>query len=386
MDEKLSGAELIALVRRVFQPQPDEKALAVLVDLPDSRRPDTAEWQARRLMAQSWVAELEPSQSDLGFPVKLWLYRNCRANNADLPSQAWEWNGKDPLPQQVSDLAVEDAVPMLDVFNSHSMFLAPTQFSATAPMKLMARRHGFRAATMPGFSEAMIPALRLDYVEINRRVDLLKALLDRAVGADICLLVDSTEGYELHLDLRHRQAHASGGLLPKAGTAGNLPSGETYIVPYEGEFPSDPSRTRGDLPVQFGTEVVVYEIVGNRAISVTGSGTASEREAGRLLEEPAYGNMAELGLGVLADFGVQPCGSVLLDEKLGLHVAFGRSDHFGGQVGAKDFSTPEAVVHIDRVYLPAIQPRIKVASVTLTMDDNQLLELIRDDAYVIDFS
>lgn len=386
MDQKLSGEELTALVQRVFRPRSDEKALAVLIDLPDSRRPDTPEWKARRLMAQSWVAALEPFQSELGFPVRLWLFRNSQANNADLPTQAWEWNGKELLPLRVSDLAAEGAVAMDDVFSNHSMFLVPTQFSATAPMKLMARRYGFRAATMPGFSEQMIPALRLDYVEINRRVDLLKTLLDRAVGAEICFLVDSEEGYQLHLDLRHRQAHASGGLLPQPGTAGNLPSGETYIVPYEGERPGDPSRTRGDMPVQFGPEVVVYEIVDNRAVSASGSGIASEREANRLLEEPAYGNIAELGLGVLADFGLQPCGSVLLDEKLGLHIAFGRSDHFGGQVGAGDFSSPEAVVHIDRVYLPAIQPRVKIESVTLIMPDGELLALIVNDAYAIPFS
>jgi phosphoribosylaminoimidazole-succinocarboxamide synthase len=33
-------------------------------------------------------------------------------------------------------------------------------------------------------------------------------------------------------------------------------------------------------------------------------------------------------------------------EKLGLHIAFGRSDHFGGQVGAAKFSKPEEVVHV----------------------------------------
>jgi hypothetical protein len=31
-----------------------------------------------------------------------------------------------------------------------------------------------------------------------------------------------------------------------------------------------------------------------------------QTERDRLLGEPAYGNLAELGLGVLADFGVEP--------------------------------------------------------------------------------
>jgi leucyl aminopeptidase (aminopeptidase T) len=95
--------------------------------------------------------------------------------------------------------------------------------------------------------------------------------------------------------------------------------------------------------------------------------------------------MAELGLGVLSDFGLQPTGEILLDEKLALHIAFGRSDHFGGQVGAAQFTKPEAVVHIDRVYLPGIQPRIQVKTVDLIMDDGSTLELMRDGQYVIDF-
>ncbi|NTV81141.1 MAG: hypothetical protein HGA24_06935, partial [Candidatus Aminicenantes bacterium] len=49
--------------------------------------------------------------------------------------------------------------------------------------------------------------------------------------------------------------------------------------------------------------------------------------------------------------------------KLGLHVAFGRSDHFGGRVGPADFSRPEEVLHLDRIYIPATQPRIAVYSV-----------------------
>ncbi len=89
---------------------------------------------------------------------------------------------------------------------------------------------------------------------------------------------------------------------------------------------------------------------------------------------------------MLADFGIEPIGEVLLDEKLGLHVAFGRSDHFGGQVGPGDFSAPEAVVHLDHVYIPGLQPRITIARATLAMDDGTTLELMREGRYVIDFS
>jgi leucyl aminopeptidase (aminopeptidase T) len=269
---------------------------------------------------------------------------------------------------------------MTEVFDGFPMLMAVTQFSATAPLKVAARSHPLRAATMPGFTAEMIPALRLDYIEINRRVNILKDLLDRAAGADFAFRHRSGED-RLHLDLRHRTAHASGGLLPKRGVAGNLPSGEAYVVPYEGEREGDPSRSEGVLPVQFGTEIVRYRIERNKAIEVLTHGPESGREAAHLAKEPAYANIAELGLGVLAAFGVLPVGSLLLDEKLGLHIAFGRSDHFGGQVGPSDFSSAQAVVHIDRVYVPGTQPDVLPASVDLRFEDGTTLALMRDGEF-----
>jgi leucyl aminopeptidase (aminopeptidase T) len=237
---------------------------------------------------------------------------------------------------------------------------------------------------MPGFRADMIPSLRLDYAEVNRRVEHLKALLDRAEGA--AFRFGTPDGdCELYIDLRHRTGHASGGLLPNPGVAGNLPSGEAYIVPYEGELDGDPSRTAGVMPVQFGTEMVRYRIEGNRALGVLSEGPRSLEEAAWLAREPAYGNLAELGLGVLAGFGVKPIGEILLDEKLGLHLAFGRSDHFGGQVGPAQFSSLDAVIHIDRVYVPETQPQVKVLAVDLVMPGTPSLPLMRDGEYAIPF-
>jgi hypothetical protein len=138
-------------------------------------------------------------------------------------------------------------------------------------------------------------------------------------------------------------------------------------VPYEGEK-GEASRTRGELPVEFAGEVLVFAVEANRARAVRPAATlgpAWKDEADHLRREPAYGNMAELGFGVLGDFGIGPIGEILLDEKLGLHVAFGRSDHFGGQIGPQAFSAPAEVVHIDRIYIPATQPRVAVYSVIL---------------------
>lgn len=384
MREELSGEGLAALIERVFRLRASDRAMAVLVDLPDGVRGDTAEWRERREMAAQWVRRLTLCRQHLGLDVHLYLYRNVRTNNADLPRGAW-LHGGGPLPGTADELDPLAEEPFPVIFRAHSILMAVTELSATAPLKLMAKTFAFRAATMPGFTPAMIPALRLDYEEINRRVIRFKELLDRAEGAELIFQVENGPECRLYLDLRHRTAHASGGLLHEPGTAGNLPSGEAYIVPYEGEIEGAPSASAGQLPVQFGSEVVIYEISQNCAVRVIGTGAAARREADYIAREPAYGNIAELGLGVLSDFGVKPCGSLLLDEKLGLHIAFGRSDHFGGRVGAAQFSRPEEVVHIDRVYLPSVQPLVHVRRVVLCGPGFEI-PLLRDDRFVIDFA
>ncbi len=377
--DSLSDAELSNLIRRVFQPTERDTAIAVLTDLPRISSEDQDSWRIRRDLAREWARRLDSMGESLGLPTTLFLYPDVGLNNADLPSTAWR-HGEGPLPLTVDQLDTAKAEPLATVFEHHSIVIAPTRFSTTAPLKIAAARHGFRAATMPGFTTAMIPALRLDYVEVDRRVQRLKALLDRASAA--YFRFETTAGSRmLELDLRHRTAHASSGLLSQPGTAGNLPSGEAYIVPYEGERAGDPSRSSGILPVQLGDEVVCYRIENNRAVGVESTGEASAEQAQYLAREPSYGNLAELGLGVLGDFGIAPIGSILLDEKLGLHLAFGRSDHFGGQVGPAQFSSPSEAVHIDRVYLSQTQPLVQVRSLMLEMLNGDNLTLIRDQSY-----
>lgn len=385
MHPELTTDELTDLIRRVFSPTSNDRAMAVLVDLPDVELPDNQAWSARRKMAAGWAAALEKARDRHGLDVSLVLYRNARANNADLPETMTLWDPSHPIPETADDLVGHPGVSVGEVLTRHQLALAPTELSATAPLKMLCPQYGCRAATMPGFSPEMVPALRLDYGEVNRRVTILKEYLDRAIAADFVFDVAGQGAFNLRLDLRHRSAHASGGLLPHPGMAGNLPSGEAYIVPYEGEIEGDASQSGGTLPVQLDGEVVIYRVERNRAVEVLSDGTVSGSEAELIRAEPAYSNLAELGLGVLAAFGVNPVGEVLLDEKLGLHIAFGRSEHFGGQVGPDQFSSPEAVTHQDRVYIGELQPDVKVTAVDLSFEDGETMPLMRNGEYVIGF-
>ncbi len=382
MTNKMTANELVALFQRVFEPGPTDRKLAIIVDMPGGPARDNPDWLERREMAAGWAAELNERTADLGLEeVSLVLYPNARANNADLPGAGYLWSGTE-LPQNEDQLTGE-AVSFETIFDSYQMIVAPTEFSATAPLKMAAKNHAFRAATMPGFIASMVPALRLDYGVIGRKVDKFKELLDKSVACKVDFDVEGTP-YVLNLDLRYRKAHASGGVFKENGVAGNLPSGESYIVPYEGEREGDPSRSSGELPVQFGDEVVVYRVVENKAVEVVSDNAASKEEASLLAAEPAYGNMAELGLGVLGDFGLDPTGEILLDEKLGLHIAFGRSEHFGGQVGPSAFSAPDKVVHIDRVFIPKLQPKVAVPKAVLELEDGEKLTIMENGRFIVE--
>ena len=176
MGGSLDSHELAQLVRRVFAPGPGDDGLAIIVDLPDGRVPDHPAWRERRAMAAAWAAALAAERTTLGLQrVTLAWYRNAGGNNADLPATcvpAWGPGA----PDSADALAGRTGLPFAELFAAHRLVLAPTELSATAPLKVAARTVGFRAATMPGFTPAMIPALRLDYGEVNRRVLVLKEL------------------------------------------------------------------------------------------------------------------------------------------------------------------------------------------------------------------
>jgi len=361
----LSSRELVELVKSVFPRHPGDRVLSVLCDVPRDPAGDNPPWRERRALAYAWYEALRDGRADIPLDaVRFVAYPDAGSNNADLPAEAFVLYG--PPPDAAAGLAgAGELVSFTHVFAESQLLLAPTEYSTTAPLKVAAKKFGFRAATMPGFAASMIPALRIDYGEVARRVDVLKARLDAAHWAEVRFVVDGWRECALRFDLRFRTAHASTGRFPEEGTAGNLPSGEAYIVPYEGER-SEPSGTEGTLPVEVDGEVALFTIARNRAVAVAGDGPAAAAERDHIRREPAYANLAELGFGVLADFGIEPVGEILLDEKLGLHVAFGRSEHFGGIVGPSAFSKPSEVIHLDRIYIPESMPRIAVASVKIS--------------------
>lgn len=380
---ELTTEELRHLFLTVFKPRPTDKVMTIIVDVPDERVPDDKDWSGRRVMGYNWWMRAIAFKHDLGLErLEIYYYPNVGSNNNDLPDTLYHWGGN-PAHLDAATLVAEGmAVPMSEVMTFTDLIIAPTEFSATAPCKMLAKQYNFRGTTMPGFIMSMLPSLSLDYGKVHERIMSINTRLDEAERELIVFDARGTE-YVLDCDVRHRKATPSSGMFHEDKIVGNLPSGESYIVPYEGEIEGDASRTNGIIPVQFGSEIVLYRVVENRAVEILSEGPQSEKERAMLAAEPAYGNIAELGHGVLGDFGCTAVGSLLMDEKLGLHVAFGRSEHFGGIVSPKSFNDPKNVIHIDRVYVESLQPDIVAKEVTLFYPDGREEVIMRDGKWTV---
>jgi leucyl aminopeptidase (aminopeptidase T) len=353
----------------VFDPQPGEVA-AIMVDVPHGDVADTEAWEARREMADRWRAALAELGSERGFEVKpVFSYKATGANNADLPD-AISVDGEE--------------VDLQGQLAACSLVIAMTQYSATAPLSHIAAAHqDFRAASMPGVEARMEDtALAADYSKVAERC---RAIAEAMDGAILCDVVFST-GHRCWFDLRHRKAQMDDGSLPRTTTEDgghdriiNLPSGETFIVPYEGEFEEAPSWTAGTIPVVEDEEEVLFHVVANTVVAVEGDGSVADRYAAFFDEDPARANIAEVAFGVNDKAVVT--GIVIEDEKAGFHWAFGRSDHLGGVVGVEDFSSPDTVVHQDIVY--AKGNPIQVERADVIHGDGRRATIIEEGEYVI---
>ena len=346
------------LFEAVFAPSAEDTVL-VMIDTPHGGIADHERWVERRAMAAEWREAFQ------AMPVTvrpLLSYPATGANNGDLPSHG-NMDGQSVL--------------LEPVLAGCTIVLALTQFSATAPLSKLVRRYpGLRVASMPGVLRVMEDtALAADYREVARKAHLLAGWLTPAESARLTF----STGDELLFDLRYRTAHADDGCCrrDKAFPLINLPSGEAFIVPYEGERENEPSRTAGRIPIQCGKEIFTLEVDANRIEAVHGDGPAARAFAAQLDEDPARRNIAELGLGCNDRAVVR--GVVLEDEKAGLHWAYGRSEHLGGTVGPEAFRSPAHVVHQDIVYAPASP--IGVRRLTLHYPDRPPITVIEDNTY-----
>ena len=261
-----------------------------------------------------------------------------------------EVNGQEPT-ESISDLMTK-----------YDVVICPTAKSLT---HTTARRNacsaGARVGTMPGITEeVMIRTLGADYHKIAERTYKLTEILDQ--GSQVH--VTTAAGTDIIIPIQGINAISSTGLVTGKGTFGNLPSGESYLMPAEG-------KSNGVFVVdgsfagigKIGTTPITVTVENGYAVKIEGG-----EEAGRLdemlkpLGHDAY-NLAELGIGTNDQAIVT--GMILEDEKVmgTAHIALGNNMSMGG--------TCNVGIHVDGVFF---KPTIKVDDRIILKEGELLIE------------
>ena len=247
------------------------------------------------------------------------------------------------------------------VMREFDVVLCPTSKSLThTDARRAASASGARIGTLPGVTEdIMVRCMSADYHAIAARTERLCRLLESAATVRVV----APAGTDIVMPIKGRQAHASTGLFREKGQSGNLPTGEAYLAPLEGE-------SRGVVVVDgsmAGVGVVVepIRITVERGYATTIEGGDEAARLRALLEPHGRDgrNVAEFGVGT--NDRAQLTGVILEDEKVmgTIHIAFGDNKSMGGTV--------RVASHLDGL----------VKSPSVWLDDRQIM---RDGTLLVD--
>jgi leucyl aminopeptidase (aminopeptidase T) len=238
------------------------------------------------------------------------------------------------------------------------VFIAPTTRSLSHTVaRKRASEAGARGATMPGVTADMLArVMAVDFDTMARRSNALAELLTDASTAH----VTCPRGTDFTLDLSGRRGIPDDGALTERGAFGNLPAGEGFIAPLNGDGQVVVAGTLAAMGIP--EEAVTLTVQDGRLVAAAGGSGPRFLELLQAAGELGT-NLAELGIGT--NDRAQLTGNVLEDEKIlgTIHVAFGASAGIGGTV-----SVP---VHLDVVVLDP----------TLDVGERRVLERGR---YVLD--
>lgn len=356
--------DLLRLIQTVFHPKPGER-VAVFIDLPNPA--DVAGWKfmkqptpTQRIAYEVFYQGLLQHKAELPFgSVEFFAYEPTGGSNLELPPTVVDTQGK-------TQRLVEDVLSRLDIV------LYLSSFSATAPLTALAKRMGFRGATMHGCNDIILQTgLAQDYEQVSAKAERFRRALTHcdSVAIDFETLGEKSR---LTLELGGQEAQKSHGLCRTPGEIANLPAGEIYWVP-TGAYGHFPMKMKED-----GT-LAIMEVAGGRICEGTllrGNRSTLDAALATFKADPATGVLGELGLGTQ----VLPfAGADIQDEKIlgTMHVATGRDDHLGGDLDPSKFKNKRNATHEDILFAPHKTPEIKINGVWMNKDGKTVL-LIQD--------
>ena len=188
---------------------------------------------------------------------------------------------------------------------------------------------GARFASLPHFDPDMFgTSMDVDWHALADRTARLVAAVNRAEWVN----VESPNGTAMHICKRGRDAGGDDGLLTTPGCFGNLPAGEAYFAPLEGE-------SHGVMVLEWGPtrkleQPLTLTIADGRVVRIDGDEPHRRKLEERFAGNDACRNLAELGIGT-NDRASRPDNVLEAEKILGtIHLALGDNTGFGGVVAA----------------------------------------------------
>lgn len=356
--------DLKRLLDTVFTPKPGER-IAVFIDLDDPRDvidlryKRNPRWESQCFAYDVFYQGLLALKGGGYFTsVGFYSYRLTGGSNLDLPDSVFDLTGK--------ELNLES------VLRGYDIVLYIGTYSATAPITAIAKRLGFRGATMHGVNQTILESgLSKDYREVSRKAEAYRRLVTRSDAAEICFRMQ-VQRFSLSIALGAQEAQKSHGLCPNGGEIANLPAGEVYFVPDD---------ARGQLPIRYEDGTIALFTVNQmrlfEARLLSGNPATVAQHLAKIKDDPATGELGELGLGTQE---LPVSGADIQDEKIigTIHLATGRSDHLGGHLTPDKFLKPINATHDDILFAPHKTPEIRVESVTFHQNGESVL-IIQND-------
>ena len=355
---------LARLLRNTFRPRPGER-ICILIDLPELGLANgwaflgDERFSIQRHAHDSFYKALHDGvMTELGLVGgEFFAYQETGGSNLDLPDRAVAPDGR--------EVSLER-----EVYPSYDIILCISTHSATAPLTALAKRHGFRGATLHGVNDIILRSgLAVDYNEVSRDAEKLRLALTWADHFEIDFaLVDDT--HTLRLECGRQEAQKSHGIcLADEPDVANLPAGEVYFVPTGGQ---------GAFPMQYADGTLgLQQVSGGRingATLISGDQAVIDAHNAKLADDPVTGELGELGFGTQV---LPVSGRDIQDEKIlgTMHVATGRSDHLGGNLTPDKFAKAQNATHDDILFSPSKTPDITVTQVRMHRDGDSIVVL-----------
>jgi hypothetical protein len=357
--------DLVRLIRTIFHPKPSER-IAVFIDLPNPQ--DVKDWKflsqnslnTQRIAYEVFYQGLQQHKAEMPFAsIEFYAYEPTGGSNLELPPTVVSPEGK-------TLRLIEEVLAHLNIV------LYLSTYSATAPLTALAKKMGFRGATMHGCNETILRSgLAKNYDDVSLKAERFRQALTRCDNV-VIEFEALGEKYRLTMELARQEAQKSHGLCRTPGEIANLPAGEIYWVP---------SNARGQFPMKLKEDgtLALMEVADGRVKNgklLRGNASSLEKLLATFQTDPATGQLGELGLGTQV---LPVSGADIQDEKIlgTMHVATGRDDHLGGHIDVSKFKDKKNATHEDILFAPHKTPEINLSNVWMHKDNREVL-LIKD--------